>query len=802
MKKLLAAAAIISLAAYSYAYNVKLHAVDADGVDEVYATCRIFSLSDSIKPAVAGLTDSLGRFSATIDSLGTYRLFIEAAGESSVSSRQFSFSDAQPSVDLGDITLEPVDQLNEVTVTAQRPLVTKKIDRIGYDVQADPDVLTLSTRDMLRNVPMVAVDGDGNITVKGSSNFKVFKNGRPNNSMSKNAKDILAAIPASMIKTIEVITEPGAKYDAEGIGAILNIVTLENTVIKGVLGNASLSYDPYNDRYGGSLWVTSQIDKVTFSLSGGVNRMSEKQTRNTTEQTLTYNTGQVDKVSQTSANRGYVGWIGGEGSWDLNKYNLFTLELQGFYYNVKPRGPGFSQRYGADGVLTDSYSTYLDYKKYAYLDFNGNFNYQLTTERAGESLTASYAVSTTDQNIHKSTTFDDVEGDLFQYSAIEGESDLNFIEHTFQADWVRPFSKVHSLELGGKYILRRNVSNDDTDYKDWMTSHTEFKHITDVGALYAQYTASLGKVNLRAGLRYEYSKLKAEYPDGSAESFSSEFNDFVPSASASWNISDVHSLTFNYASRINRPGISYLNPAVTYTPTRVSQGNPDLESAFSNSFKLAYMFIKPKLNFNISASYSFNNDNIAATQYADANGIVYSSFDNIGKERQFSVSGFMQWTVTPKTRFMFNGSVTYKKHQQEGYELGRWNAFIFARITQDLPWKLKLGVGGFYFGNDVADVYTFYRNASAIPVQWQLSLNRAFLKNDRLNVGINASCFIGNHYNVTEVNIVQGDYTGLSKTINNKKSVSLSISYRFGSLNASVKKVAKSISNDDLVGRK
>jgi hypothetical protein len=247
---------------------------------------------------------------------------------------------------------------------------------------------------------MVAVDADGNITINGSSNFKVFKNGRPNNSFTKNAKDILAAIPASMIKTIEVITEPGAKYDAEGIGAILNIVTLDNTVIKGILGSARLEYDPYQRRYSGSCWFTSQVDKVTFSLSTGINRMSDKQSKSYTDRTEIYNSGIVDKFSQSISNSGYVGWLNGEGSWDLNKYNLFTLEMQGYYFNVKPNGTSFSQRYGADGLLSDSYKSIIAYPKYAYLDFNGNFNYQLSTDRSGESLTASYAVSTTETSIN------------------------------------------------------------------------------------------------------------------------------------------------------------------------------------------------------------------------------------------------------------------------------------------------------------------------------------------------------------------------------------------------------------------
>ena len=135
-------------------------------------------------------------------------------------------------------------------------------------MQADADSKTSTIIEMLRKVPMVDVDANNNIKVKGSTNFKVYKNGRPNNSFSNNPKEVLSAIPASMIKRIEVITEPGAKYDAEGVGAILNIVTLENTSIKGVMGNVSAQINSMGTPQG-SVWLSSQIDKVTVSAYAG-----------------------------------------------------------------------------------------------------------------------------------------------------------------------------------------------------------------------------------------------------------------------------------------------------------------------------------------------------------------------------------------------------------------------------------------------------------------------------------------------------------------------------------------------------
>ncbi len=134
--------------------------------------------------------------------------------------------------------------------------MTKEIDRIGYDVQADEESKTNTVIDMMRKVPMVSVDADGTIKVNGSTNFKIYKDGRPNQSFTNNSKDVLSAIPASMIKRIEVITEPGAKYDAEGVGAIINIVTMDNTSMGGVMGSVRVGARSNNDFLpDGSLWL-------------------------------------------------------------------------------------------------------------------------------------------------------------------------------------------------------------------------------------------------------------------------------------------------------------------------------------------------------------------------------------------------------------------------------------------------------------------------------------------------------------------------------------------------------------------
>ena len=170
-------------------------------------------------------------------------------------------------------------ELEGIEIKAQRQLIKQEIDRIGYDVQADEESKTLTVMDMLRKVPMVTVDGEDNIKVKGNSGFKIYKNGRYDPSLTKNAKEVLKAMPASMVKRIEVITDPGAREDAEGVNAILNIVMVDGRRIDGVTGSVTGAYTTLNHPNLGA-YLTTQMGKAIVSVDYGYGGMSSKETEN------------------------------------------------------------------------------------------------------------------------------------------------------------------------------------------------------------------------------------------------------------------------------------------------------------------------------------------------------------------------------------------------------------------------------------------------------------------------------------------------------------------------------------------
>lgn len=795
--------AVLIGASAASAYDVTATVIDPSGEGVAYATYRVFA-DGSDKPLVSNTSSIDGEIAQTISKAGRYSLQLSYVGMRDTTV-VFEVSHAAPRAALGHLVMhEASEMLADVTVTAQRPLVVKEIDRVGYDVQADPDTKTSSLRDILRKVPMVTVESDGTILVNGSSDFKIYKNGRPNNSMSRNAKDLFAALPASMIKKVEVITEPGAEYDAEGTTAILNIVTTESTVIKGVMGNVNLGYRSTSAAPMTGLWLTSQIDKVTMSAYGGYAHIGGKQGHSRSESEIIFPESGNRRLSSTNSKfNGDFGYFGLEASYDLDTLNLFTAEVSGFYHNIKPLTYGSVYTANAAGDVLGSYNSMSQAKYNRYFDVDVNVNYQHSTHRKGETYTLSYMLSTTNQGSDQTDTYTDFFGvDTQPYSGVHSKYDLNFIEHTFQGDWNRIIGS-HTVNAGLKWIIRRNHSTNDNTYVDWMSVNSDFSHVTNIGAAYAQYGYRLGPVSLRAGLRYEYSHLKASYPDGSGDPFSTNLSDLVPSAAVSWQINDANSLAVNYAASISRPGITYLNPSQTIAPGSVSFGNPDLESARRQSLKLTYMLIKPKVNFNFSANYAFVNNGFASVQYLTEGDVINSTYANIGKSRQLNLNVYMQWSITPKTRLMLNGGVNYEHNSQQGLSLSRWSPRGYAQFSQELPWKLRAEVALYYWSGGLDGVYGYSVSRFSQNSFNVISLSRSFLKEDRLSVRLSVQNPIGSRTRCYESRVVNGEYLSTSRQYNDHNfSVGINIGWRFGSLNAHVKKTARSIDNDDLVGRK
>ena len=700
---------------------------------------------------------------------------------------------------------EPADTLkgqtlDEVVVAQRRKLIKNDIDKLTYDVQHDKTAQTKTTLEILKKIPLVTVDGQENIRVQGSTSFKVYRNGHPDPSLSgQNLKDILKAIPASTIKRIEVITDPGAKYDAEGTTAILNIVMMSSSKLQGVSGNVNSKIDSYGSVRLGT-YLTTKVGKLTTTVNYNYANQNKKQTENYREEAYNYvKTGEQKREYGTNSTAATIHFGNISASYEIDSLNLMTASANFFGYKADANTQNTNERWDKNSLLIYKFDNNMTTPGYSDLNLGGRFDYQHKTHLDGEVLTLSYMLAATRPQTTFRQTYSNMVNFPVSYTSYDQNTRERFTEHTFQIDYVRPFGKHHKLESGTKYILRYNNSTSLMDYQGTTPDmESKFKHNAQVAAAYLSYIFTAGKWAARAGLRYEFTRMKASYPDGSNADYHANLNDWVPSASLQYKISDGQTLKFSYNTSINRPGIGYLNPAIISTPTAVSFGNANLGSSRNQKLQLVYMLVTSKLTLQLSPYYSFTNNGIGRILY-EQNRKDVSTFQNILKSKIFGISSYTAWTPFTGTSFTLNASMRYARItlptpyiKNSGCGGG-----IYFDWEQKIPWKLTLttSLGGEY-GNRVYNPY-------AIEGHWfyyNFTLTRRFFK-DKLTVSLSAeSPFIKERS--TTYRIVQGDYTGYERAVMKPQCFKIGLSWKFGKLRASVKKAARSIENDDLVGSK
>ena len=700
---------------------------------------------------------------------------------------------------------EPADTLkgqtlDEVVVAQRRKLIKNDIDKLTYDVQHDKTAQTKTTLEILKKIPLVTVDGQENIRVQGSTSFKVYRNGHPDPSLSgQNLKDILKAIPASTIKRIEVITDPGAKYDAEGTTAILNIVMMSNTKLQGISGNVNSDVDTHGSVRLGT-YLTTKVGKLTTTVNYNYMNQSRKQTENYREEVYNYvKTGEQKHEYGTNSTAATIHFGNISASYEIDSLNLLTALANFFGYKVDANTQSTNERWDKNSQLIYKFNNDMTTPGYSDLNIGGRLDYQHKTHLDGEVLTLSYMLDATRQHTIFRQMYNNMVNFPVSYTSYDQNTRERFTEHTFQIDYVRPFGKYHKIESGTKYILRYNNSTSLMDYQGTTPDmESKFKHNAQVAAAYLSYIFTAGKWAARAGLRYEFTRMKASYPDGRNADYHANLNDWVPSASLQYKISDGQTLKFSYNTSINRPGIGYLNPAIISTPTAVSFGNANLGSSRNQKLQLEYMLVTSKLTLQLSPYYSYTNNGIANIIY-EQNRKDVSTYQNVLKSKVFGISSYTEWTPFTGTSFTLNASMRYARITlpTPAIKNSGCGGGIYFNWEQKIPWKLTLttSIGGEY-GNRVYDPY-------AIEGHWfyyDFTLTRRFFK-DKLTVSISAESPFINERSTT-YRIVQGDYTGYERSVMYPKCFHIGFSWSFGKLKASVKRAARSIENDDLVGSK
>lgn len=824
---LISMALILMLALCAKAQNTQhsytITGVVADSVThegEPYATLTIARADSAANPLKQALTDIKGRFSISSSGTGSYLLMVRSMGRKPMQ-RAYTVDATTRTIDLGTLLLQDGgNQLETVEVVAYKPLVKADIDKIAYSVEDDPEANTNTVIEMLKKVPMVTVDGQDNIRVNGNSSFKIYVNGKPNNMMTKNPKEVLKSMPASSIKKIEVITNPGPKYDAEGVGGILNIVTEG----KGPEGyNATFSGRANNSSYGGGLYATVKQGKLTMSVNYNASSNHSPKGYTYSDRSQIGTDGTV--TSSTVADgytKGHSLWQGGdvEASYEIDTLRLITgsFSLSKFTSKRDALNTAFST-VPATGQRLYGYRS-PSHSKENWDDYSASLDYQRSFSVKDRLLTLSYRLESSPSTSDSRYLYTDREAaddwqtfiDRMRDQRMDG--DENTMEHTFQIDYTTPFAKHHTWEAGVKYILRRNKSDNDrynlgTGDKDETydsDNSSHYRHHNDILAAYTGYGLTLDKWSARLGLRYEHTLQKVEYLLGRGTNFHKNFDDLVPSARLGYKFSDATNLSLGYKMRINRPGIWYLNPYLDdRIPDAISQGNPNLDTEKSHAVDLQFSSYNSKLTYTLTGTYRFVNNSIESVDRLvndrDIEGlpnptgkdVIYSSYANIGHIQYAGLMAYANWTPITNTRITLNGSVGYS-HMSDGQSLRNhgWCTNIDASLQQTFA-KTWIFNASYY----VQTPQPTLQGKDARYQWYNFSLSKSFM-DKRLTLTAYIINPFGKRYFCYRSETVADNFRTTASSSWCQLYYGVSVSFRIGKLKASVKHTERTVENNDV----
>jgi outer membrane receptor protein involved in Fe transport len=612
------------------------------------------------KPVDGTVCDLAGKFELVSVPKGSYNLVVSFIGYGKIT-QALDVGD-KTTIDLGRLILSPQTKiLKEVEVLGQKTLVEEKVDRTIYNAEQDATTKGGDATDVLKRVPMLSVDADGNVSLRGSTSIKVLINNKPSTITASSVADALKQIPADMIKTVEVITSPSAKYDAEGSAGIINIVLKKNTLdgrffnVEGSVGTR-----------GSNIAVTTNYrnGKMGFSVGAFVRPVYNVIGKFRNDQTTRSNGDTVVNLQNArtrsdGVNSQYtLGW-----DYDINKYNSLSASLR---YGQR------SQNAYQDQLLTQMFiqdslpkSSLKDVKTLTSShNIDASLNYTKSFPVKNREFNFMAIFSRNDQTTGFLTNTLNLSDNsiLNQY---KNDNPGSTRELTFQADYQEPLPGNQLVEFGAKDIIR-TVSS---DYKYFIAEgaggdfvpvsngllSNGFSYNQSITSGYLSYTLSASHgYTFKAGGRYEYTHIEAHF-QGESNITIPSYGVLVPSINISRKLSNGNLLKASYNRRIQRPSLQNLNPNLQASnPLNATLGNPYLKPEYADNFEIAYNTYVKNASLNFSTFVRYNTNDIQQARSV-RNDTIIAIFQNIGTEANYGASIFT--TIPFSDRFSVNGGI-------------------------------------------------------------------------------------------------------------------------------------------------
>ncbi len=760
----------------------------------------------TLKALDGTVCDIDGKFTLTKLAEGTYTLTVTFIGYETDTLKNISV-DKRGEVELSTIKLSTGAKiLNEVVVEGQRSLIEEKVDRTIYNAEQDVTTRGGDATDVLKRVPMLSVDMDGNVSMRGNSNILVLINNKPSTITASSVADALKQIPADQIKSVEVITSPSAKYDAEGSAGIINIITKKNT-----LEGATLNIDAGVGLRGSNLGLNGNYrkGKMGFSL-GGFGRASYKVKGSFRNETTTrdeddniFTTAQFADTRRNDLNGRYTfGW-----DYDINKHNYLAASVR---YGVRNANSYQDQitRESPIGVLQQVWDSKTKDNS-GTVDVSLDFTHTYEKPQRELSFSTQYSRNNRDNDFFN-TYFD--ESGVADSLGKNVNKSFNQ-EITAQVDFQTPIKDNQMLELGAKNITRKVSSDYNTFYaypnEDYQedterqNNNNGLNYDQNVTAGYISYTITTkNSISLKAGTRYEYTVINAslrvpsELPDPEIPSYGV----LVPSVNLSKKLKNGNTVKLAYNRRIQRPSIQFLNPnRQASNPLYPTEGNPNLEPEYTNNYEIGYSTFIKGTTLNFSGFMRNTRKSIQSFREVISGDTILTSYQNLGKEDGYGMSVFANVNIGNKFTLNGGGDVYYAvlDNNRSGAEALNNKGWVYSgRLfgNYSLPKNWAIQFFGFYRGNRVN-----LQGSQGGFGTYSMGIRKEF-NEKRASIGIAAENFFASSMKIkSETRTATIDQLSVNTMRN--MSFRINLSYRIGKMGfdgSQRQRRRKSVSNDDL----
>ena len=742
-----------------------------------YASISLTKTKDN-KPVNGGVTDEKGKLTLQNIAPEEYKLAIGFMGYKT-KSVIVKTTPEKPDLNVGTLAISgTANTLSTVTVEGKKSIIENKIDRMVYNAEADATNVGGDATDVMRKVPMLSVDMSGNLQLRGAP-VRVLINGKPSGTMAASVGDALKMMPAEQIKSVEVITSPSAKYDAEGSGGIVNIITKKSNA-EGVSGSVNTTAGTRQNN--GAFNLTAKTGRLSMNTALGGNYAYAQESKVIMLNETKLNNGSTNIISQNGFSKwernGFNGSLGLD--YDFNAYNNFSTTAK--FNRFSNGGPGQSD-YIINGVMSKNISD----MEMAMNNLDWNMDYKKTSKKVGEEFSISAQLSTgrTPQTFSNSLSSPLFTAVLETFSTNVGKNN----EYTAQTDYTYPFNKSTTLEVGAKGIFRDFNSQFDASARD-------FNYNQNVASLYSVISFNLTKkLQVKGGVRGEYTAI--DFNTKTSGLVKNDYLNLFPSVIVAQNLKGGAVLKLSYNRRIQRPSQTFLNPFRNESDQfNIMQGNPQLNPELSDNLELGYStYIKGSI-INASVFYRRTNGIIEnSISPIVENGInkTYSTYINVGSLKTYGFNVFGSYNPKPKWTLM--SSVGMNSYDISGDVIDLDRTYYMFNVFARSAYAFGKGLNFELFGVATSPRRTYQGKTDAFYF-YGGALKKEVLKK-KGSIGLNV---LNPFTRDLKINTKNSSVTGAGSVLNSTqiyyplRSFGVNFSYTFGKLRFTEK---KKIKNDD-----